>query len=139
MAIMSELFEILVDRLQGGTQVKIDGRVDPGFLEVSDCELQFPQPLPLQGSAYLADDHLVINLSTHLQYQAYCKICNELAPFSITLDNIYMTEVLEKISSKKYNFQEPLRETLLLEIPNYHECVGKCPAREELKKFLRSE
>lgn len=128
--------EIFIDRLREGHSEEIDQEVGPDFLFVEDGGLVFDVGVSVSGKAYLADSHLVCTLDVSTVYKTWCKICNELVPFELDLTGIYLTEEVENIPSKIYNFQEPLREAILLEIPMYHECDGNCPERENIRQYL---
>ena len=136
---MQELFYIYIDRLSEGKTETIDVNVDSAFLEVSDGNLFFPEQVLFQGSAYLADSHLVINLNVSTSYQTFCKICNDLILNPFTLKGLYITEEITNLSSKIFDLQEPLRDAILLEIPLFSECKGECPMRKELKKYFKQE
>jgi len=133
---MEDLFKIPIDRLKDGVTETISEMVPPDFLTVDDANLLFKDPVELKGQAYLAQDHLILTLDAKSNYIAICKICNEQSSFPLDLESLYITEDIQNIPSKVYNFKENLRSAILLEIPMYHECNGNCSKREELKQYL---
>lgn len=136
---MQEVFYIYIDRLSEGGVETIDEKVDPAFLDVTDGNLFFPEPITFQGSAYLAENHLILTLNLSTRYQTFCKICNDLILLPFSLKGLYITEEVSNIPSKIFDLQEPLRDAILLEIPLYSECEGGCPMRKDLKNYFKQE
>lgn len=137
---MMENLKIYIDRLKGGHPFKIDETLPPEFLEVKDDELLFKDPIRVSGEAYLADDHLIIHLAIETAVLLPCSICNDPVVNPIHVKNIYLTEPVAEIKSAIYDLANHVRETVLLQTPLFTECNrGKCPERENLKKFLKTE
>lgn len=135
-----DVFKILIDRLKGGVTQKIEETLSPSFLEINETELQFPEAVSVKGEAYVTDTHLIVHLKTKARAFMPCAICNEMTPVSLQVDNFYHTQLLEEIPSAVFDFREPLREALLIELPKYAECnLGNCPQRALLTPYLRSE
>ena len=135
-----EEFKIYIDRLKGGHTTRLHGSFDPAFLEVHEAELQFHHPVKVSGEAYLTDDHLVIHLSAATIAQMPCSICNQMIQTKVYTKDFYHTVPLAEIPSAIFDFSDPLREALLIELPRTVECnEGQCPSRETLKPFMRSE
>lgn len=136
---MQEAFNIYIDRLTEGNVELIEESVDPSFLDVTDGNLFFPEKILFDGSAYLAENHLILSLNLSTRYQTFCKICNELILLPFSLKGLYITEDIESIPSKIFDLKEPLRDAILLEIPLYGECEGGCPMRKDLNKYFKQE
>lgn len=133
-------FEIYIDRLKGGITQKISGSFDPSFFEVDEAELQFPFPVEVEGEAYLSEDHLILHLNASVRAKMPCSVCNEMIETELEVENYYHTEALSEIKEAIFNFKEPLREALLIELPHYVECKnGNCPERATLTPFLRAK
>ena len=135
-----ENLKIYIDRLRGDQTVKIKETLPPEFMDITDDELAFTDPIQVQGEAYLAEDHLVIHLNMETTARLPCSICNDTVVTPIQIKNIYLTEPLSDIKSSVYDIAEQVRETILLQTPLFTECSeGKCPERENIKKFLKPE
>ncbi len=132
-----DIFKIYIDRLQLSSNEEIQGSMNPSFLEVADGRLFFREPIELSGSAYLADDHLILHLNVKTSYVSFCKICNEEISTPFLLEGLYITEELENVSGQVYDFSHPLRDAILLEIPLYTECNGNCPSRASLNEYFK--
>ena len=136
---MEELFQINIDRLNSGEVEKIKVNADPSFLKVDDGAYQFPNTINISGQSYVANDILILNFDIKLTYFSFCKICNEKIESPLELENLYITEEITNIKTKKYNFIESLRSAILLELPMFNECNGNCPKRAELKKYIKGD
>jgi uncharacterized metal-binding protein YceD (DUF177 family) len=135
-----EKFKIYIDRLKNGHVEKFKETVPSDFLDVEEEELSFPKSLEVNGEAYLADDHLVTHFSVHTSVKIPCSICNESVEIPISIQNAYSTISLEEIPSAIYDLTPEIREMTLLQIPLYTECQqGKCPERDQIKKFLHKD
>jgi uncharacterized metal-binding protein YceD (DUF177 family) len=111
----------------------------PDFLDIHDEELAFNEPVHVGGEAYLADDHLVIHLSIKTTAQMPCAICNNTVLLPIAIKDLYLTHPLDEIKNPIYDLSEEVRENILLQAPLFAECnLGKCPERENVKKFMKS-
>jgi uncharacterized metal-binding protein YceD (DUF177 family) len=136
---MQELFKIWVDRLREGSVQKIDGSFSPSFLEIEEKDLQLRTPVEVLGKAYLAEDHLVIQINAKTKAHVPCAICNEMMEMELKVDNFYQALGVDEIPGGSFDFSAPLREALLIELPHYFECCeGNCPERKTLAPYLRS-
>ncbi|HSX25634.1 MAG TPA: hypothetical protein VLE89_01335 [Chlamydiales bacterium] len=137
---MLEEFKILIDRLKEGQVQKIVGIFDPAFLEVDEPELQFRSPVSVKGEVYLTDADLILRLKANTVAKMPCAICNQMYETEIKIENFYHAEPIAEIPSHIFDFSEPLREALLIELPKYVECnQGKCPERATMTPYLRPE
>ena len=137
---MTSDFKILVDRLKGGQVEKIQGFFDPVFLGIEEKELVFSSPVEVKGEAYLSEEHLVLHLSGATEAKMPCAICNQMIAVPLKVTNFYHTEPIESIVGAIFDFSEPLREALLIELPKVVECQGgQCPERTALKPYMRSK
>lgn len=137
---MDEPFKIYIDRLRGGANQVIDAELDPSFLEVDEPDLSFPEPVQLNGDAYLTDEHLIIHLKALTRARRLCAICNQPTLIDVAAHNFYHTEMIQDIPSAVFDFREVLREALLIEIPLIVECnKGKCPERASIAPFMSSQ
>ncbi len=83
-----ENLKIYIDRLNGAPPSKIEAVLPPDFLEIDDEELLFKDPVNVKGEAYLADEHLIINLSIETTAYLPCSICNDPVHTPIQIKNI---------------------------------------------------
>lgn len=131
---------VYVDRLKDGQTLVIEEKISSDFLDIHESELSFPSPVTIQGKTYLADDHLVVQLSLHTTFVMPCSICNENTASPVDIKNFYHVEPLEEIKGQIFDYTELLREAILLQIPAFIECNGgNCPERNSLNTFLKKK
>ncbi|MCP5505656.1 MAG: hypothetical protein H7A38_02100 [Chlamydiales bacterium] len=130
------MLKIYVDRLIDGQTEVIEETVSPDLLEVKEQDLQFVKPIRMSGKAYLAEDHLIIQLRIETEATMPCLICNTSIQKEIHVSAFYHTEEVANIKGHIYDYTEPMREAILLEVPYSVECMGNCPTRGELKSYL---
>ncbi len=137
---MSSSFHIYIDRLREGKTEKIEDDLDPSFLDINEPELKFQEKVKTKGEAYLADDHFVLRLKAETTALMPCIICNNMTPVILNVENFYFSISLNELLSPIFDFSDPLREAILLELPQYTECEhGKCPERENMKVYLNKK
>jgi uncharacterized metal-binding protein YceD (DUF177 family) len=134
---MSECCVLLFDHLkENDTPIKEE--FTPALLALNDKELSFDHPIYVQGSGYLAEDHIVIQLNIKATAYLPCSVCNQPVTIPLALHNAYITKPLSDLSGGKLHFKEDLRELILLEIPLFIECKeGQCPERVHIEKYLK--
>lgn len=134
----NEAFKIYVEKLRRGDTEKISESLPSDFLDIHEEEISFPEPIAIEGEAYVANDSLMLKLNASTMLYMPCSICNAKVGVGIKLQDFYHSEPLEETKSGIFNFKEILREAILLEIPQFAECHdGKCPRRDEIKKYLK--
>lgn len=135
---MKDYLKILVDQLATGKVEQIGLEFDPQHLEVREKELQFVEKVQLDGQAYVANQELVVSVSIEAIAQMPCMVCNEWTKVPLSLKQIYGVFPLKSIKGKVFHLLPFLREELLLALPSFIECCkGKCPEREEVKRYLK--
>lgn len=134
---MDDQFKICLNRLRDGQTQEIDLELDPAFLEVNEPGLSFQAPVFVHGEAYFADAELIIHLSSKTKGIIPCSICSEPVVIPVESKGAYHTVPLNEIKGNEYDFRDLIRENLLLEVPSFAECKGKCPEREQLKKYFK--
>ncbi len=136
---MKEECLIWIDRLKNGQTQKINESLNPSFLKIEEDDLKFTSPVPVQGEAYLSNEELIIRLKASTQAMMPCIICNKLITIDLVLDGFYHVQPTNEIPGAIFDYQELLREALLLELPRYVECnQGKCPDRPSIAPYLHS-
>lgn len=136
---MKEL-KIYIDRLKNGQKQKIQESISPDFLEIDEEDLAFEDPVILQGEAYTANEHLVIHLDIQTTAYLPCSVCNDTIGVPLVIKNLYLTHPLADIPGAIFDLTNELRESILLQVPLFVECnQGKCPQREQIKKFLKKD
>lgn len=134
---MDDYFNIYVDRLRGGEVENLERTFPPDFLGISEKEVQFPEPVKVEGQAYVANDDLVLHLDVTTAVAMPCSICNDSVRVSIESKGNYYLIPLNEIRGGVYKLQELLRESVLVEVPLFAECNnGNCSHRGELEKYL---
>ena len=136
---MKESFQILVDRLKGGGTQKIDESFSPAFLQIEEKELRFDAPVAVKGEAYLTENELILHLRASTEAAMPCAICNKMIRTKLKIDDFYHAEPLKDIPGAIFDYREALREGLLIEVPQFVECGGKCPERPSITPYLRAE
>ena len=137
---MTEKLKVYIDRLREEKIETIGETLSPAFIiDVDEPDLRFNSPVKIQGKAYLAEEHLVIQLKIETKAVVSCSICNEPVKTTIQLQNYYQTEELSQIKGHVYDYMASLREAILLEVPSFVECMRNCPKRAELKKYLHED
>lgn len=135
---INEAFRIYTDRLKDNEEQVIQEELDPSFLDIVDQELKFEKNVSLQGTAYLADDELVLRLNVSTVVTIPCVICTDWIEVPIVIEDFIHVVPLTEIRTGVYDFREILRDEILLAVPNFVECHnGKCPSRKDIDKFLK--
>ncbi len=135
---MEDAFKIYVDQLRNGHVEHIDETVDSQFLDIKDDDLRLDDKIYVQGEAYLAENDLIICLNVKTNMYIPCGICSTLVKIPLDLKNLYLTVESEEFKSGIFYFNGLLRESILLEIPQFAECnEGNCPQRKEIGKYLK--
>ncbi len=130
--------KVYVERLKEGSQETFEGTVSSDFMP-KEAELFFEDEIKVSGSAYIAGDHLILDLQAQTAAFMPCSICNKPTKISLTLSDLSHAEPLEEIKSSAFDFSEVLRTDLLLQLPNFAECEGGCKERAHMKKHLEPE
>ena len=133
------LDKIYIDRLKSGNTDEINEVLPAAFLDVNEPELAFKSDVSVKGKAYLAGDHLTLQLDAEVVVEMPCSVCNEPTQVPVKLKNCCLTVALKDIRGAVYDPNELVREVILAELPPRAECAGNCPRREELKPFLKEE
>jgi uncharacterized metal-binding protein YceD (DUF177 family) len=132
-----ETFKIFVDRLADGSRENIELSSEPHFMDLSESELKFPEPVEVEGHAYVSDQSLFLHLSARTSACLPCSICNQMTQVPLEISDYIHVESVAEIKGKVYDFSPVIREALLLELPHTAECdSGKCPERERLKDYF---
>lgn len=136
---MKEQFKIYIDRLRDGKREEFSFSISHDFMGVCENELRIVGDLNAEGSAYTTDDYLIIQLNLSLKAELPCSICNEPVAYEIAIEDFYHAEPLEEIRGAVFDYSDLVREALLLEVPAFIECEGKCPQRSQIENFLSKE
>jgi uncharacterized metal-binding protein YceD (DUF177 family) len=135
-----ESLKIYIDRLKGGQTQKIDEILSPDFLDIHEEDLLFKDPIKIQAEVYIADAYLVIHLTAETRAYLPCSICNEPVQIPVAIKQFPITQELSEIKGAIFDLEEKIRETILLQVPLFIEChQGKCPERENIKRFLKPD
>ncbi len=134
-----ERFKIYVEQLRDGGTEKLKEELSPEFIDVSEKDLKFVDPVHVEGEAYLADDDLVLLLNCTTFATMPCAICNEPTKHTIVVKGDYQMVPLKEIKSGVFDFKDLLREAILLETPKHTEChQGKCPQRAQIQQYIKN-
>jgi uncharacterized metal-binding protein YceD (DUF177 family) len=136
---MNDAFKIYVEQLRNGHEEDIHEELSPDFIGVNETDLSFTSPVKVDGKAYLADDSLILHFDIVTHATIPCAVCNNPVSVEVNIRNFYHAEPLEEIKTGIYNLQNLLRETILLDTPQFAECnQGQCAERERLSKYLKT-
>lgn len=128
--------KIYIDRLANDSVENFDLSIQPSYFEIEEKELKLIDVVSLKGSAYLANDHLIIELSINTQAQMPCSICNDFFPFIVEIFSIRLNVPISKISNSIYDLTDEVRNQILLTIPSFSECTGgNCSEREVINLY----
>lgn len=137
---MKQEFKIYVDRLVDDQELAIEETLPSDFIDIDEKDITFGETVSLHGEAYLAGDHLILQLRIETHVLIPCAVCNQPADTNILLTNFYHTESRDEIRSGEYDCIPKLREAILLEVPTFTECDNhNCPSRNELNKYLAKD
>lgn len=137
---MSNPFQIWIDRLKNGQTQLINESFTSEFLDLREEELILNAPVIVTGEAYLTESELILHLKASTRAMMPCAICNQMVQIELSIKDFYHTQPIDEIPSGIYDYQEALREALLIELPQYVECnPGKCPDRKVIAPYMRSE
>jgi uncharacterized metal-binding protein YceD (DUF177 family) len=132
--------QLFIDRLKEGQVETFAAELCPQAIGLEDAGISFTGKVGLEGTAYIAVDHLIIKLQAHAIVKVPCSICNEETGIKIQVSNFYHTEPVSAIAGSVFDFTHLLREDILLQVPQFTEChQGKCPERELIKKYIKKE
>ncbi len=131
-------FKVFIDRLKNDDTEQILETVDPDFLQIQEKELVFVKKILVSGQAYLAKNHLILDLKIKAKAKLPCSICNESVETPIEVDDFSHTVEICEVKSAIYDFSDEIREALLLKIPQFLECHhGHCPHRKDVNNYLK--
>lgn|GEM_PF-345198 len=136
---VDDTFRIFVEQLREGKTTSLKESINTSFLGISDANLKYSNPVELMGTAYLAEDHLMIRLSMTTKAMMTCTICNEWTEVPVTVPSFYLSVPIEEIKGGIYNLEKEVREAILLETPRFAECHGgECPSRNAFKQYFKN-
>ncbi len=137
---MNTQLKIYADRLKSGAEENIKEEVDSSLLDINEPNLRFAPTIKITGKAYLANDHLIIQLQIQSEVTVPCAICNDDVTVPLSIKDFIHTHSLSSIPSHVIDYTNEVREAILLNTPDFTEChKGKCPERAKLKKFIKTE
>ncbi len=134
---MDDCFKIYIEQLRDGQSEKICETFSAELLDVDEVELTFDTEVKVEGEAYLTEEMLLLHLTIHTSFLMPCAICNANVRRKIEIKGLYHPQPLAEIKSSVFNFKSLLRELILLEVPQFAECEGKCPKREEIAHYFK--
>ncbi len=129
------MFLLNINLLKDGEPEKIlSGEYPPSFLDIDEPDLQFLDPVILEGTVVKTDKMLIFRFSFSTYAMIPCRVCNEVIKHKMTQKDILHTE---EIQNNLYDYTEILREEILIHVPSFIECNNdNCPEREKMPKYL---
>lgn len=130
--------QIYTDRLKNEETERIFENVAPEFLQTPEKELSFEDDVAISGKAYLAENHLILDLKIKATAKMPCSICNKSSIVHISIDDFTFTIEITEVPSGVFDYTEEIRSAILIRIPQFFECQGgKCPQRKDINKYLK--
>lgn len=137
---MNDDFTIYIDRLAHGKTEPISFITSPKFLHIDENDLVFQDPVEVEGKAYIADSHLVLNIDIYTTCDMPCSLCNKRLKQKVNVIGHYITIPLEEVRGKSFEFSENAREALLLEVPLFGNCDERnCPEKNTINQYLKKD
>lgn len=134
---MESPLKIFTEQLRNGKRETFEHTLPPDFLEIHEPDLVFHHSIHVKGEAYATDEDLILQLIAHTEAQMPCSICNQMTFVTLKTEKLYHTIPLD--DSTTFDFTDILREELVILIPQYVECHGKCPERQTVSKFMKNK
>jgi uncharacterized metal-binding protein YceD (DUF177 family) len=136
---MDDKFLLYIDRLKKGEKENLNLFLPPDIFEVVEDELSFQDPVEMHGEAYVSEPHLIIHFSAQTKVCMPCSVCNEKTKENLIVKNAYHTFDLQELTDATLSFIDIVRESLLLELPQFIECQnGHCPNRPLIEPYLHN-
>ncbi|HSX13629.1 MAG TPA: hypothetical protein VLE96_04325 [Chlamydiales bacterium] len=137
---MSSPFQIWIDRLKNGQTQTINESFESDFLDIQEEELKMDSPVNVVGEAYLTEAELIIHLNASTKLKMPCAICNQMIEIDLEVKDCYHAVPINEIPSGIYDYKDFLRESLLIELPQYAECnQGNCPERKVIASYMHEK
>lgn len=134
---MDDTFRINVLQLKEGKTKAISEECTPEELGLNESETLFKRPVSIEGEGYLADGELVLHLRLKALACLPCSVCNELTDVRIDVDNVYICTPLDEIKGGVFDMRGPICDELMLALPQFTECGGRCPLRGEMQGYMK--
>lgn len=137
---MNSPFQIWIDRLKNGQTQTITESFPSDFLDIQEEELKMHSPVHVVGEAYLTESELILHFNASTKLKMPCAICNEMIEVDLSIKDCYHAVPVNEIPSGIYDYKEDLRESLLIEVPQYVECnQGNCPERKIIAPYMHKK
>jgi len=130
--------KIFIDRLKVEGDFNETGALDSSILEL-DPKDATSSDIRYDLNAYLVDEQLIITFSASCTLMMPCKICNEFSNEKIFIEKSTQDIELSDIKKGVYDAAGLIRESILLQMPPFHECDGNCKERSNLNKYFKKE
>jgi uncharacterized metal-binding protein YceD (DUF177 family) len=132
------MFKIFINEIQHQSLL-IEERLPPSFMNIMENDLQFNDPIIIQGHASITDNYILLQINLLSYAIMPCSICNKPTKVKINLKNLSLTEDLANVKESFVDFSSQLREAILLELPHFIECDGLCKERKNINKYLTKD
>ncbi len=136
---MQSELKIFVEQLKDGHKEKIQLTLPADFLQMQEKELEVIRPVEISGEAYTTDDSLILHLNCRTAVRMPCAVCNDPAEIELSASDIYFSQPFEELKSEIFDYAFVVREELLLLLPQFAECKGKCSKRKDLEALLKKK
>lgn len=133
-------FKIYIDRLKDDDTEQIYEVIDNALFDIAEKELQLTGKVTVSGQAYLAKNHLILELKVKAKALLPCSICNKPTEVPLVVEDFNHIQEICEIKSAVWDYTDEVRNAFLLKVPQFTECHdGKCPGRKEITKYLAED
>lgn len=131
---MSDALFIYPDRLREGNTETLKGLI-PG----EAIGPEFSKGILVEGEAYVTGERLVLSLNLSGEVALPCKICNCLVAVPLGIRGYCHVEELEDVRQGKIDLTPIVRGILLVEVPSFVECEGRCLERGAVEQLIKKD
>lgn len=129
--------KLYLDRFRSNEYKDFSLISSPEILENAEKEAFYEDPIHIEGTATIANDHFIVDITIKTNIKVFCKICNEMLVIPFNYAQKHGAFSLEKIKSGIFCLEAYVRDLVFLHTPRYKECNDNCPEREVIKNYLK--
>ncbi len=132
------MLPIKINQINEDQMKQIDSNIDSDLLNFEKDKLLLGKSIHFSRKIELSEKFLTLLFSAELEVYLPCKICNNLSPIPLLLENLSYTIGLDEIPEEGFDLLEPLRQEISLATPLFTECnQGHCPERDGIAHYIK--
>lgn len=137
---MEKPFCVPYGELRQQGSLEINHSAPAAFMEVEEPYMGFTGEIQVQGRCELMDQGISLLLDIEAKTIQPCTVCNENTSATISIKQLHHFEKNPETCNNVFDFNDIVREAVLLETPEFIECLeGNCEARNDVKKYLKED